>query len=293
MGIIELASWLSSLVIAFLYYSKITTYLERFFPSLGIWTVPLGFVLAIVLARIVIGLVTSFILSNISRGAHRHSFNKALGILPGLLTGIIWAAIISVLLLAIPINKNIAEATRDSRVAAILTTQLEKLEEKLSPVFDEAIKRSVNRLTIEPGSDKAVKLPYTVKKAEARPDLEAEMLQLVNKERIKHGLQPLKTDPELVPVARKHSADMFARGYFSHITPEGRDPFQRIRAAKVRFLAAGENLALAQTLAIAHYGLMKSPGHRANILNPAFGRVGIGILDGGIYGLMITQNFRN
>ncbi len=39
--------------------------------------------------------------------------------------------------------------------------------------------------------------------------------------------------------------------------------------------------------------LMNSPGHRANILYPEFGRVGIGIMDGGIRGLMVTQNFRN
>lgn len=51
--------------------------------------------------------------------------------------------------------------------------------------------------------------------------------------------------------------------------------------------------ALAPTLSQAHTGLMNSPGHRANILNNGFGRVGIGILDAGIYGLMITQNFRN
>jgi uncharacterized protein YkwD len=38
---------------------------------------------------------------------------------------------------------------------------------------------------------------------------------------------------------------------------------------------------------------MNSPGHRANILNPSFGRVGIGILDGGFYGLMISQEFRD
>ncbi|MDQ3129497.1 MAG: colicin V production protein, partial [Acidobacteriota bacterium] len=44
---------------------------------------------------------------------------------------------------------------------------------------------------------------------------------------------------------------------------------------------------------IAHTGLMNSPGHRANILQPNFGRVGIGVLDGGRRGLMITQNFRN
>jgi uncharacterized protein YkwD len=38
---------------------------------------------------------------------------------------------------------------------------------------------------------------------------------------------------------------------------------------------------------------MNSPGHRANILRPQYGRLGIGILDGGIRGLMITQSFRN
>ncbi len=38
---------------------------------------------------------------------------------------------------------------------------------------------------------------------------------------------------------------------------------------------------------------MNSPGHRANILHKDFGRVGIGIMDGGIRGLMVTQNFRD
>jgi uncharacterized protein YkwD len=44
---------------------------------------------------------------------------------------------------------------------------------------------------------------------------------------------------------------------------------------------------------IAHTGLMKSPGHRANILRPEFGRVGICIMEGGVHGLMVTQDFRN
>jgi uncharacterized protein YkwD len=38
---------------------------------------------------------------------------------------------------------------------------------------------------------------------------------------------------------------------------------------------------------------MNSPGHRANILERSYGRVGIGILDGGMHGLMISQEFRN
>jgi uncharacterized protein YkwD len=86
---------------------------------------------------------------------------------------------------------------------------------------------------------------------------------------------------------------MFARGYFAHDTPEGKDPFDRLRQANVRFLTAGENLALAPTVPVAHNGLMHSPGHRANILYPQFGRVGIGIMDGGIRGLMVSQEFRD
>ena len=94
-------------------------------------------------------------------------------------------------------------------------------------------------------------------------------------------------------VARKHSGDMFARGYFAHDTLEGRSPFDRMKADGVSFQAAGENLALAPSLQVAHNGLMNSPGHRANILGKDFGRAGIGILDGGMRGLMVTQNFRN
>lgn len=103
----------------------------------------------------------------------------------------------------------------------------------------------------------------------------------------------LKADAELTAVARKHSVDMFQKGYFSHVSPDGKGPFDRMRNDGVRFTNAGENIALAPTLDIAHSGLMHSPGHRANILRPEFGRLGIGIVDGGKYGFMISQEFRN
>jgi uncharacterized protein YkwD len=97
----------------------------------------------------------------------------------------------------------------------------------------------------------------------------------------------------MAEVARAHSRDMFARGYFSHVSPDGGKLSERIRQRELRYLLAGENLALAPTLPMAHQGLMNSPGHRANILRPHFGRLGIGVLDGGAHGLMVTQNFRN
>lgn len=92
-------------------------------------------------------------------------------------------------------------------------------------------------------------------------------------------------------VARTHSRDMWRRGYFSHVDPDGDDPFDRMREGAVRFRQAGENLALARTTALAHRGLMSSPAHRRNILRPAFTRIGVGVVDGEPYGKMYTQLF--
>jgi len=188
----------------------------------------------------------------------------------------------------------LAKEARESRIANQLGVQVAWLDEQFSPIFGEAAKQTMNRLAPKTSeSEETVNLYYTVKDAKVRPDLEARMLQLVNTERVKRGLTPVKADPQLARVARAHSNDMFSRGYFSHYTPENTDPFERMKKAGVKFLTAGENLALGRTLKICHEGLMNSPGHRANILNPSFGRLGIGILDGGIYGLMISQEFRN
>ena len=73
---------------------------------------------------------------------------------------------------------------------------------------------------------------------------------------------------------------MFSPGF----EPLRRQVAIRMRDAGVVFGTAGENLALAPSLDIAHTGLMNSPGHRANILNRSFTKVGIGVLDGGPYG---------
>ena len=145
----------------------------------------------------------------------------------------------------------------------------------------------------DPGSYAFYKLNFKVKQPSVRPDLETEMLGMINEEREKQGLKPLVADPELAEVARMHSKDMFRRGYFSHYTPERVSPFDRMKEFKISYIKAGENLSMAPTLGSSHRGLMKSPGHRENILKPVFGRVGIGIMDGGRYGLMVTQDFRN
>lgn len=293
LGTLELLMFLAGIILAFLTYPYIVSFFEKNAPSLGIWTVPLSFIIALILVRIVLSIIVNQLLKFVPAAAHTNVVNHALGIIPGAVNGIIWATIISALLLSIPFSDGLSAKTRDSFFAEKMADKVEWLDEKFSPVFDKAVNKTMNKLTVEPGSEKSVTLPFKDDDPKVREDLEAKMLVLVNEERKKAGVRPLEFDAELVPVARAHSRDMFARGYFSHITPEGLSPFDRMRKAKVRFLSAGENLALGQTLNICHRGLMNSPGHRRNILNPAFGRVGIGILDGGIYGLMITQSFRN
>jgi uncharacterized protein YkwD len=119
------------------------------------------------------------------------------------------------------------------------------------------------------------------------------MLELVNGERARAGLQALVADERLRQVARAHSLEMFQLDYFSHTSPTAGSPFDRMHAAGIQFLVAGENLAYAPNVEIAHQGLMNSPGHRANILRPEFGRVGIGVLRSPAQGSMFTQDFTN
>jgi uncharacterized protein YkwD len=257
------------------------------------WNRPIAFVVLAIAAVGLVQIVGHALLRRLPKDLHERTFNRLLGILPGLANGLITAALVSALLLAIPTGEGLRERARESPLVNRLAVYAERLEAALHPVFAEAVAESLNLLTIQPESHERVSLPYKVTNPRPRADLEARMLELVNKERLAAGLKPLAPDPELTEVARRHSTDMFARGYFAHDTPEGEDPFDRLREANVRFLTAGENLALAPTVPVAHRGLMNSPGHRANILYPQFGRVGIGIMDGGIRGLMVTQNFRN
>lgn len=293
LGLLDLVRWIGSLLIGLRFYQPVARWLSSALGWSDVWAVPAGFLLVAMIAGVLIHLLGYALLRRLPRGTHHHRLNKILGLVPGFINGIIFAAILAPLILASPLPDGLREHSRDSQVANRLASVTEQLEARLRPIFDEAIRQTLTVRTIRPDSGETVELPFKVVNPKPRPDLEAEMLVMVNRERVAAGLKPLEADPELLPVARAHSVDMFGRGYFSHYTPEGRSPFDRINEARVSFTIAGENLALAPTLTMAHTGLMNSPGHRANILRTQFGRVGIGIMDGGVRGLMVTQNFRN
>jgi uncharacterized protein YkwD len=106
------------------------------------------------------------------------------------------------------------------------------------------------------------------------------VLALVNQERAAAGCAAVVADTALADVARAHSADMRDRSYFSHVTPEGLDPFARARAAGVGY-ARAENIAQGQPdPAAVMAAWMNSPGHRANILDCSPTKLGVGVAEG-------------
>jgi len=131
-------------------------------------------------------------------------------------------------------------------------------------------------------------------------EVELLIFQFTNEERRKHGLPALARDDSLSEIARMHTDDMLRRHYFSHISPDGASPKERLAPVYLNVISrAGENIwggrgldfSDSRRLArVAVDGWMISPGHRANILNPDYTHLGVGV---GVLGREIraTQNF--
>lgn len=117
-------------------------------------------------------------------------------------------------------------------------------------------------------------------------------MTLVNAERAKAGCPAVTAEDRLRAAARGHSADMAARNYFSHTTPEGVTFAQRITAAGYAWRTAGENIAKGyRTPQAVMTGWMNSSGHKANILNCAFRDLGVGVAADAGGTLLWTQDF--
>lgn len=119
---------------------------------------------------------------------------------------------------------------------------------------------------------------------------EMQLVSLINAERVKQGLAPLKANNQVGNVARAHSQDMADKGYFDHYDPAGKSPFNRLNDGGISYRAAGENIAINTSVPNAHNAFMNSPGHRSNVLESSYTEVGVGIIHEGTR-LYVTENF--
>ncbi|MFC0418341.1 SafA/ExsA family spore coat assembly protein [Cytobacillus solani] len=126
----------------------------------------------------------------------------------------------------------------------------------------------------------------------ATTSVEDQVVQLVNQERAKYGLNPLKSNWELARVARYKSQDMIDRKYFDHNSPTYGTPFQMMKSFGISYRSAGENIAAGQATPYeVVQAWMNSEGHRKNILSSTFTEIGVGYVKGGSYGHYWTQMF--
>ena len=139
-------------------------------------------------------------------------------------------------------------------------------------------------------------------------DVEYYIHLYTNEHRAYGGLHPLTRVAIIDGIARGHSEDMAARGYFEHDTPEGLDPTARGNAAgydcrkdygSYYTYGLAENIHYASGMGggasdLARHTVsdwMQSPGHRANIMDPAYDRIGVGVAISGGGTIYATQNF--
>ena len=138
-----------------------------------------------------------------------------------------------------------------------------------------------------------------------RPE-ESEYIQRVNAERVSRGLNALTVDPLLVQIARGHSQEMCDLNYFDHHSPTAGQITPMDRYVKglhdsgvdtPPYLLVGENIFYCSVfndtynVAYGHQALMNSPGHRANILEPRFARIGVGTYQDAHGQFWVTEMF--
>ncbi len=234
---------------------------------------------------------TIYVFSKKASGVTPKRVSKTLALLSGVISFTLITAFIIALFLSFPVAPSIKSTVKNSVFGGLFLTKTQNIEQSVKQIFGDTIDETLNFLTVKPDSESTVDLHFTTTDVTIDKISESTMIQLVNEARKKQGLTMLKSDPSLKKAALLHAKDMFKRGYFSHYTPEGYSPFARLEEQGIIYTAAAENLAYAPEVELAFSGLMKSPGHKKNILDPMFRKIGIGVLDGGIYGKMFVQEF--
>jgi uncharacterized protein YkwD len=271
---------------------------KQFAPVVGEWLrlIPsfsnvVSFSLIFVLTELIYAISVHHLLKKLPHHLHFHRLSQWSGALLSAAKTALIITIVLIIYTGLPVGAPWKGSVANAVTSKVLLRLGGNLERQVNRIVGSSITDTLNFFTVRTTSNESVDLGFKTTAVKTAPNIEIAMLGLINQERASRGLKTLTMNEKAREVARTHSRDMFARGYFSHINPDGLDPFDRMEAGGVSYRAAGENLALAPSLELAHNGLMNSPGHKANILSPDFGAVGIGVIDGGRYGLMFTQNF--
>ena len=293
-GILDICGFLLAFSVGLTLYKPLGGVLGKFIHLSEGFLHAIGFLLAVIITEIFVGIILFIVMRFVRRlpwPSLLLQINRILGILPGMSAGIILLSFLLTVITILPLSNMLKKVVTSSFIGNTLVAQSQNFEKGLTNLFGGKTDDLLTFLTVEPQTNASVHLDFMVTDGKVDEISEEQMLALVNKERTNRGLSVLAVDTQLQVLARSHSEDMLSRSYFSHFTPEGKSPFDRMNDANIIYQYAGENLAFSANTDLAMQGLMQSAGHRANILSPNFHKVGIGVISAGIYGEMFSQEF--
>jgi uncharacterized protein YkwD len=289
----SLASWIIAVAAALALEGPATALVKMLVRLPTPLAATIGFVVTIVVAESILAGAGYLAIRPIVALVRRGPFNVAdrmLGTLPGGIRSLLLVVVAILAIEALPVASEVKAAVETSRTGRAVNAQLAKFQPELEAFAGRLGGSPLLVTRIGEDQTEQLDLPDGIELS-TDPAAERQLFDLVNEERTQRGVAALEWDERLVPVARAHSEEMFKLKYFSHDSPVAGSPFDRLKAAGITYSRAGENLAYAQSVAVAHRALMDSPGHRENILRPEFTRIGIGAISAGPYGRMITQLF--
>lgn len=288
-----LASWIVAVAAALAFAGPAATFVEAVAGLPKPLAATIGFVVTIIIVEALFSttgyLAIRPIIGRVRRSA-LDGVDRVLGVVPATIHALLIVAVVILTIEALPVSSDVKTPIETSRTARLVNTEAAAFQPQIEALTGQLGGSALLVTRIGEGQTEQLDLPDQVELA-PDPVAERQFLDLVNEERVQRGLDALAWDERLLPVARSHSEEMLKLKYFSHESPVTGSPFDRLNAAGISYSRAGENLAFAQSVSVAHRALMDSPGHRENILRPEFSRLAIGIINAGIYGRMVTQLF--
>ncbi|QQG44770.1 MAG: hypothetical protein HYW86_02550 [Candidatus Roizmanbacteria bacterium] len=256
----------------------------------------LGFFVAWLFAEILLFILSRYTVTKLSLSLEKNFINKFLTFIPATAQAVLFYLLVVATLFALPVRASVKEQLLQSRSAPYFINFSHIIENNVKSVFGTAVNETLNFLTLKEKADETISLDFKAQVDKLKIDESSEkiMLSLINKERNEMGLLSLIEDQLIREAARDYAVEMMTTGIFSHTSQiDGTSPAQRLERKGVKYEITGENLAYAPDVYVSHKGLMNSPGHRRNILSEEYSKVGIGIIDGGIYGRIFVQEFTN
>ncbi len=291
--IVDFISFLSSILISLSLYKYVSVFLRSNFSLSSSISNAVGFLVAAIIIEGILGFILARILHRFPEKIKEGFLLRVMATIPAIGEGFILIAFFLTLAVAFPLKPSIKADIIGSKIGSIILNKTVIVEKSVNEIFGGVIEDSLTYLTVKPGSNERVQLDSPNNVLSRDEKSAKEMFNLINNERDRLGISKLSWDEKLAVLSSNYALYMWENYYFGHTDSFGNDVGDRLEDSKIQYSIAGENLALAPTLVFAHNGLMNSEGHRENILNEKFDKIGIGVVDNGVYGKIFVQVFTN